>query len=41
MLWKTETEHQNSLVEILRLNVRPLLWKPETECQDTLVETGD
>lgn len=42
MLWKRETEHQTSLVEILRLRVRPLLyenlnlnvktrlWKPET-----------
>lgn len=40
MLWKTNRV-SNSLVEILRLNVRPLLWKPETECQDRLVETVD
>lgn len=42
MLWKRETEHQTSLVKILRVCVRPLLygnlklnvktrlWKPET-----------
>lgn len=36
-----ENRTSNCLVEILRLNVRPLLWKPETECQDRLVETVD